>query len=304
MPAGTPMNDAGTLYTLRCGDMAAQISSRGAELVSLQKAGREFLWQGDPASWDAHSPLLFPLVGRTNDDYFTVDGTRYEADIHGFARCLSWDVHTSAENTVTLELVSGEKTMPLYPFEFRLESRFSVQDDEVCVERTVANTGKHTMPYFIGEHPGFSVPLLANGEFDACCLAFEQAENASRYFHDGKLLTGEAAYGHGFDKIPITRALFQENPFLLLSGLRSRSVTLYAKGRKVVRLSIEGFDYLAIWTHSQASAFVCLEPWRGIPSFVGSSHELCEKRGVRLLASGHSETYRYDIHVFSREGTE
>jgi len=38
-------------------------STLGAELQSIMDAdGKEYLWQADPAFWNRHSPLLFPIV--------------------------------------------------------------------------------------------------------------------------------------------------------------------------------------------------------------------------------------------------
>ncbi|MBP3534955.1 MAG: hypothetical protein J6J53_02960, partial [Muribaculaceae bacterium] len=50
-------------YELTNGAMSASVSTLGAELVSLKRDGKEYLWQGDPAYWHGQSPLLFPNCG-------------------------------------------------------------------------------------------------------------------------------------------------------------------------------------------------------------------------------------------------
>ena len=40
------------------------VSEHGAELQSIQKNGKEYLWQGDTRFWGRRSPVLFPIVGR------------------------------------------------------------------------------------------------------------------------------------------------------------------------------------------------------------------------------------------------
>ena len=41
------------------------ISSVGAEIQSVRaKDGKEYIWQGDPAYWNKHAPVLFPICGR------------------------------------------------------------------------------------------------------------------------------------------------------------------------------------------------------------------------------------------------
>ena len=42
------------------------VSEHGAELQSIQKNGKEYLWQGDTRFWGRRSPVLFPIVcGKT-----------------------------------------------------------------------------------------------------------------------------------------------------------------------------------------------------------------------------------------------
>ena len=49
--------------------LRAEISTRGAELVRLQdETGQDLLWDADPAYWQEHAPLLFPIVGRVKNN--------------------------------------------------------------------------------------------------------------------------------------------------------------------------------------------------------------------------------------------
>ncbi len=63
--AGTNMNDARVQsISIESVELRATISTRGAELVSLRDAdGVDYLWNGDPAWWPNHAPILFPIVG-------------------------------------------------------------------------------------------------------------------------------------------------------------------------------------------------------------------------------------------------
>ena len=59
--------------------LKARISSLGAELVSLvcKEDGVEHIWQGDPAVWKYHAPILFPWCGKQVGGSFTAKGQRY-----------------------------------------------------------------------------------------------------------------------------------------------------------------------------------------------------------------------------------
>ena len=51
--------------------LTVQIAVHGAELQSIKKDGKEYLWQGDAKFWGRRSPVLFPIVGRVwNKDVY------------------------------------------------------------------------------------------------------------------------------------------------------------------------------------------------------------------------------------------
>ncbi|MCI8286718.1 MAG: aldose 1-epimerase family protein, partial [Lachnospiraceae bacterium] len=50
--------------TIRSQDAVVTCQTHGAELLSYQTAaGKEYLWQKDPAYWAKTSPVLFPYIG-------------------------------------------------------------------------------------------------------------------------------------------------------------------------------------------------------------------------------------------------
>ena len=55
---------------LENGRFLMQVEEKGAEITSLYDKAREkeLIWDGDPAFWARHAPILFPHVGRTFGD--------------------------------------------------------------------------------------------------------------------------------------------------------------------------------------------------------------------------------------------
>ena len=51
-------------FTIENNFLCVRVQSRGAELCSVVKkeTGEEMLWQADPAVWNRHAPILFPLL--------------------------------------------------------------------------------------------------------------------------------------------------------------------------------------------------------------------------------------------------
>lgn len=57
----------------------------------------EYLWNGDPKHWKRHAPLLFPIVGRLQDDQYQYDGTIYKMYQHGFARDSNFEIESQSD---------------------------------------------------------------------------------------------------------------------------------------------------------------------------------------------------------------
>ena len=51
-----------------------EVSEHGAEMQSLTKDGRQYLWTGDPQFWNRRAPILFPAVGKPYNNEIHADG--------------------------------------------------------------------------------------------------------------------------------------------------------------------------------------------------------------------------------------
>src|SRR6187455_1975491 len=120
-------------HTLQSEGISATIKGAGAELCSLRNAeGFELLWQAGPA-WPRHSPLLFPIVGRLKNDQLRHRGKTYSMTQHGFARDLRFEWVKQGTNSCKLVLVDSDATRARYPFAFRLEVTYIVENADLGV---------------------------------------------------------------------------------------------------------------------------------------------------------------------------
>ena len=88
--------------------IAIGVNTHGAELVSLKsnETDREYMWCGDAAYWGRVSPVLFPFVGKLENQTYRHHGVTYEGiPQHGFARDSEFVVAEQTEDTVWFELV-------------------------------------------------------------------------------------------------------------------------------------------------------------------------------------------------------
>ena len=91
-----------SMQTLKNGLLNISSTEHGAELTSIVKDGREYLWQADPAFWKRHSPVLFPIVGSVWNGRFRIDGKEYAMGQHGFARDMTFSVVEKEEDRVKM----------------------------------------------------------------------------------------------------------------------------------------------------------------------------------------------------------
>ena len=90
--------------TIANDQLTVEVAPLGAELQAVtDKAGRNWLWQGDPAFWAGRSPLLFPVVGKHRDCMVLIEGRHYPIKPHGVARTSSFALVEQAAESAGLE---------------------------------------------------------------------------------------------------------------------------------------------------------------------------------------------------------
>ncbi|MDP1965005.1 MAG: aldose 1-epimerase family protein [Reyranella sp.] len=274
-------------------ELSARISASGAELVRLQDgAGRDLLWDGDPAFWTGRSPLLFPIVGEAKGNRITVGGAHHEIGRHGFARTSRFALVAAEAARCTWRLEASEETRRQYPFAFRLDVTYRIDGNTLQMTAEVTNQGDGPMPASFGFHPALRWPLPYGKPRAAHEIVFEQDEPAPiRRPVDG--LLSSAAYPTPVHerRLALHDGLFEAGA-LVFDRLASRSL-VYGDA---IRVAFPGMPHLGIWTIPGAG-YVCIEPWQGHASPQGFDGELADKPGMVLLAPAETRTFGMSIGV-------
>lgn len=266
----------------------ARIDPFGAELKSLKKEGREYLWQGDPGAWTGQSPQLFPIIGMTIDGGWDYRGKTVNMGNHGFARKSLFTVEHQGDGSCLLTLRDSDESLSEYPFPFVLKIGYTLTDQGLEVSYGVKNPASQEMFFSLGAHPGFNCPLDEDLGFNDYYIEFEKNETISRRWKDN-FLTGESEQILSESRrIDLNHSLFDRGA-IILSGLESDSVVLKSdKSGAAVRMDFSGFPDFGIWTITGKKApYICLEPWFGVDSTEGDSPDFETKEGlVRLEGQG------------------
>lgn len=263
------------------------INPKGAELQSIfHKEHRlEYLWNGDPAFWGKHSPLLFPIVGTLKEDAYTYGGKNYSLGRHGFAREKVFAVEKQEPEAVTFLLQSNSTTRENFPFAFDLRVTYRLAPNGLQVIYSVKNPSDKDLYFSIGGHPAFKVPLVEGTTYNDYFLEFDEKETAPRWpiSKDGLIEKTPAPFLKDTATLPLTKELFAKDA-LVFKGLSSTEVSLRsAKTKHGLSFDFTGFPYLGIWA-AQNADFVCIEPWCGIADSVDTDQQFTGKEGINKLA--------------------
>lgn len=281
--------------------LTVSINPLGAELHSILRDGREYLWQGDPAIWGKRAPVLFPIIGRLKGGIYTVDGTEYAIPSHGFANGSLFQVAQQSETSVTFQISDSEETRKVYPFSFLFAVTYALQGDTIVKTHSVTNTGDRTLYYEVGGHEGFNLSFTPEETMDQCSVRIPEITQFSPYeFTDAiMLLPPSRTIPAEGGKISVNPADHGIDCVILQDLPTSVAELLDGTGAVRVRMTFPDMPYFTIWTKTQPTPtnYVCLEPWSSLPDADFLDTALSNKIGIRTLSSGATEELGYQISI-------
>lgn len=290
------------LTTIRSGNLEAAIDSMGAQLMSLRLDGGEYLWQGDERYWARRAPVLFPIVGCLRNDHATSAAGDVSLKRHGIARLFDHAIVERTESSVTYELLSNDETRAAFPYDFALDMTYAIEGDALVQTFSVTNRGDVTLPFTLGGHPAFNVPVPGADEgFSDYELVFPEEWTARVPTIDEGGLHDFSRMHELFsdsDRLPLSHDLIAELLTLVFVEVPGRTVTLLGRSGHGVEVAFEGFDYLGVWTATPEAPFVAIEPWCGCATAYDESDVFEEKRGMIFLEPGKTCERSFSMRPF------
>jgi len=278
-------------YQIQNENFQIRANQKGAELANIfsTKKNIEYVWTADPKFWGRHSCILFPTVGKVQNDTYRIGENTYALKQHGFARNVNFEIIEHHTTSMLFELKSSLSSLEIYPYQFRLLVGYELLENQIKITYTVENTDDQAIYFSIGGHPGFNVPLLPNEKRSDYSLVFNKKETVVRHLLDGGFFNGNTeTVLENHNRIPITDDLFDDDA-LVFRNMKSDEVSLEnGKGEKVLTFNFKGFPDLGIWSQNAEAPFVCIEPWFGLADKVDANWDFREKDGVMKLEEGNS----------------
>ena len=286
------------IHKINNGNIYISVDGAGAELRSICDVhGTEFLWQGDPNVWAWQSPTIFPIVGSQKDDTYIYDGKEYVIEKHGFAAACNFRVHEKYSDKLVLRLEQNKYTLERYPFGFCFDVCYELSDNSLYVRFKITNNSDKVMPYAVGGHPGFRVPIEEDEQFEDYYLKFDQVETCQAPHLVRDAMAEAKDYIPVLDNsqyIKLTHDMFNKG-VLVLETLKSSGVELLSQtSGRGIRMDFEGFDNLALWQKGNGN-YLCLAPWTSPGSFTDESMLLEKRKGIIMLPPHETAEHGYKI---------
>lgn len=291
------------MITLHNDYLTVQINPLGAELTSVKDndSGLEYMWQADKAYWGRHAPILFPIVGRLQDNQYRLNDQTYRLTQHGFARDREFTVTEQTATRVSLELTADAQTKTLYPLDFILTLAYELVDHQLRVSATVTNPATAPMVFSFGAHPGFNVPF---GRAAADFTDYHVTVSPKKVYQRVPLVGPYSDTQHSVpldltQPLALNHELFDHDAQVLTLDNHETTVMLSTPADDHgVALTVAA-PYLGIWSpYPKQAPFVCLEPWWGLADDVQATGDLTTKVAIQRLAGGADFHAAYQVTYF------
>jgi len=278
-----------------------EIADKGAEVVKIydkQKAV-DVLWEGNPAFWKRHSPILFPNVGKNYKNTIHIQGKEYPSSQHGFARDHVFTCVKSDESQGIFLLCSDEETKKVYPFDFELYISYVLEGKTLSIQWEVKNPTAEPVYFTIGGHPAFRFSGKEERKEDYC-LFFPKKEKLQYILINPESGTAcvERIYELELNKgmYPLSEEMFSKDALIFDNGQIGEAWICHKDGRPYVGLRCEGFPNFGIWS-VEGAPFICLEPWAGRCDNHGFEGDISEKPGMNRVDGHGTFKKKYQIVV-------
>lgn len=290
------------MNTLKNEFIEIEVADHGAELQSLRKNGKEYLWQGDARYWGRRSPVLFPMVGRVWGDVYRHNGREFELGQHGFARDMDFTLISCTDSSLTYRLKSNESTLQLYPFDFTLDITYRIDGSTLEVSWSVTNDSTEVMPFQIGAHPAFMIPDF---DAEAATRAWFDFDSTAPLTYISPAEKGCVSlqphtlhHGNG-NPMPIELHTFDCDTYIFQNSQLKRVSLLYRDKSPYLTVGFTA-PLVALWSPTATKPdcpFVCIEPWYGRCDEVGYNGEFADRDVMNHLAPGDVFKASYTITI-------
>jgi aldose 1-epimerase len=299
-----------TLHDPASGSSAEILTEMGFNCFRFETrpAGKDVQWlwshpnfaSGEERPSRSGIPILFPFPGRIAKAAYRWKGREYRLSgpmddfgnaIHGFVHTRPWRVIEESGTVATGEFhasVDDPGLLNEWPSDFRIRATYELRGSVLRLTLVADNPGSAELPFTLGAHPYFRVPLGGPSARD-CVVRLPVARywELEELIPTGRRLPVEDAArlqsGETFGQLDID-AVFTD--LLRTDGKVEASVADPESGHRLTIRSDGVFRECVVFTPPHRDA-ICIEPYTGAPGAI-QLHEQGIDAGLRVLQPGES----------------
>lgn len=292
------------IYKIQNKYLEVEIATMGAEIKSIKYLGVDYLHDSNPKYWCYSAPILWPNIGCLKNGVSLFNGVSYPMKKHGIARVTEFTCCNETNTSLTFILSSNQETNAIYPFDFDLIIKYELEERSIKSTINVINKSTNDMPFNLGLHPAFKVPLSDDETFEDYHVLFDKTGTYEVPYID--LVTGLIDYTKrpkeliNFNELNLKYEDFDADA-IVLENVLSHSVILESKNsHHGVKFDFPEFTHFGMWTPGsiKKAPFICLEPWIGCADRPQSDGEFSSKRDLVWLKPTEEKAFNYQFTFF------
>lgn len=278
----------------------------GDGLVEVLDAEPDFATQGGRASGNG-IPILFPFPNRIRGGSFQWAGRDYQISgldavgnaIHGFVLDRPWRVIDSGQSFVEGEFQLSQDAadrLESWPADFIIRVRYDVKGAALACRFHIENPSAEPLPWGLGTHPYFRMPLSEESELSHCLI---QAPASERWNLIDCLPTGEKSPVEGPTDLNDGQRLGETRLDDVLTSISHENNHIESiamdsqRGLQIRQTTDPVFRELVVYTPPHDRS-VCLEPYTCVTDAINLDQSGRES-GWRTLPPG--ETFQTWINI-------
>jgi aldose 1-epimerase len=292
-------------FGFNCYEFRAQVGNRVVDVIDSLPT---FL-QGGRRPTHSGVPILFPFPNRVRQGRFHWDGVDYVAPIfpprpdaiHGYALDTAWRVIDQGPRHAVGQWqlsVDAPNCVSAWPADCLIEVRYELQGSALRSQIRVANPDSRPLPWGLGTHTYFKLPLGPQGRYEDCQL-FAPAHKL--WVLDNSLPTGEIIDVPADKDLQRGRPIGRDSLDDVYTDVHSDEGRIDcvmrdpAAGLEIVQSTDVIFRELVVFTPPNRNA-VCMEPYTCVSDAINVQQQGVDA-GLQILPPGDEVTTWIDIEV-------
>ncbi|WP_018662694.1 hypothetical protein [Heyndrickxia acidiproducens] len=269
------------MYKLSCPTTHTYLTicpERGGMITAFHTDGEDVFYMDPETLYDPSknirggNPVLFPMAGQLTNGTYSLGEKTYKMPNHGLARQARWDVTRTEANeeraSVTLQFVSSEDTLKFYPFQFKAQFTYTLENGKAFIRQQYENLSSEQMPVYPGFHPYFHI----------------KRKKITLNSYAGKYIDYNDDSIHPFNG---SIDMSGKKEAVVLVGSSEKKMTASFSGRHNLVIEKDPiFSYTVLWVQ-EGKDFFCIEPWT-------AKKDAFNRKGELILIEPH-ETFKTQL---------